>query len=220
MPRTIVIGDIHGCLAALDALLDAIELTPDDTLVTVGDYVDRGPDSRGVIERLIELDQTMHLVPLMGNHEEMMLDVVEGGAEPYGWLNHGGVQTMESYGFSGDLSVVPVSHREFMKKLAPYFENETHFVVHANYDPRLDLEEQPQDLLRWVKLTEYMPGPHFSGKQAIVGHTHDRQGQIFRSPHLVCIDTFCYGGQCLTALELTSGQVWQASRAGQLLTKA
>jgi serine/threonine protein phosphatase 1 len=218
MPRTIAIGDIHGCLSALDALLNALDLTPEDTLVTVGDYVDRGPDSKGVIDRLLEIRDRTQLVPLMGNHEEMMLDVLERRSEPYGWLNHGGVQTMESYGFNGDLTVVPDSHRTFLKTLLPYFENKTHFVVHANYEPSLELAEQPVEYLRWIKLTDRLPSPHFSGKHAIVGHTHERQGQIFRVPHLTCIDTHCYGGKWLTAIELESGNVWQASKDGQMIT--
>jgi serine/threonine protein phosphatase 1 len=217
MPRTIAIGDIHGCLAAFDALLKAIALTPEDTLVTVGDYIDRGPDSKGVVDRLLELRERVNLVPLMGNHEEMMIDVLERRIEPYGWLNHGGVQTMESYGFSGDLNVVPEAHLDFLKNLRPYFENDTHFVVHANYDPRKPLAEQPTELLRWVKLTEMMPPPHVSGKLAVVGHTHDRNGEILRLPHLVCIDTYCYGGRCLTAMELQSGEIWQATREGELV---
>lgn len=219
-PRTIVIGDIHGCLPALDTILAAIRLQPEDTLVTVGDYVDRGPDSRGVIERLMSLRETIRLVPLMGNHEEMMLDALEKRIEPFGWLNHGGAQTLESYGFMGDTSVVPESHLDFLRNLQPYFENETHFVVHANYDPRLPLSEQPTELLRWVKLTERFPGPHISGKIAIVGHTHDRQGEIVKLPHLVCIDTYCYGGRWLTAMDLETQSVWQATASGELVTSS
>ncbi len=217
MPRTIAIGDIHGCLASLDTLLDAIQPTADDTIVTVGDYVDRGPDSKGVIERLIELQQRTNLVPLLGNHEEMMLAVLDQKMEPYGWLGHGGVQTMDSYGFTGDLAVIPESHRTFLNECRDYFESENHFVVHANYDPSLPFAEQPPDLLRWIKLTELMPPPHISGKRAIVGHTHDRRGEIVQFPHLVCIDTYCYGGRWLTAIELESGYTWQASFEGELL---
>ena len=77
MTRTIAIGDIHGCLAAFDALLAAIEPTQQDILVPVGDYIDRGPDSKGVIDRLIELKEKTVLFPLMGNHEEMMLGVLD-----------------------------------------------------------------------------------------------------------------------------------------------
>lgn len=218
MPKTVVIGDIHGCLQAFDAILQAVDLQPDDTLVTVGDYVDRGPDSKGVIERLIQLRDQVKLVPLLGNHEEMMLDSLDGKIPPYGWFNHGGVQTLDSYGFSGDPKVIPASHMEFLRGLATYHETETHFIVHANYEETLPLPEQPSDLLRWVKLTERMPGPHISGKQAVVGHTHDREGQILRSPHLICVDTYCYGGRWLTAIDLESNAVWQATRTGELIT--
>lgn len=218
MSRTIVVGDIHGCLAAFDALLDALALTSTDTLVTLGDYVDRGPDSKGVISRLIELKGQLNLVPLMGNHEEMMLAVLERRMEPFGWLNHGGVNTMDSYGFSGDLSVVTEEHRDFIRGLSTYYETDTHFMVHANYDPTLPLDQQPKDLLRWVKISELLPPPHLCGKRAVVGHTHDRRGEIFRVPHLVCIDTYCYGGRWLTALDVDTDQIWQASPDGDLLT--
>lgn len=219
MQRTIAIGDIHGCLEALNALLDAIKPTRDDTIVTVGDYVDRGPDSRGVIERLMRLEETTNLIPLMGNHEEMLIAVLDRQMEPYSWLNHGGVETMESYGFSGDLNCIPQSHRDFLKRLGEHYENETHFVVHANYDPDQPLADQPSDLLRWVKISNVLPGPHISGKKAIVGHTHDRQGEIFQVPHLVCIDTYCYGGKWLTAMELETGKVWQANPDGSMRSK-
>ncbi len=216
MPRTIAIGDIHGCLDALNALLNAIQPTRDDTIVTVGDYVDRGPDSNGVLERLLQLEQTTNLVALMGNHEEMLIAVLERQIEPYSWLNHGGVETMDSYGFAGDLACVPKSHRDFLKRMEDFYENDTHFIVHANYDPGLPFAEQPSDLLRWVKISNVLPGPHISGKRAVVGHTHDRQGDIFEVPHLVCIDTYCYGGKWLTALDLETGKVWQANPDGSM----
>jgi serine/threonine protein phosphatase 1 len=216
MPRTIVIGDIHGCLVAFSTLIEAIDLQPEDTLVTVGDYVDRGPDSKGVLDLLLEMESKCKLVPLLGNHEEMMLAVLEGRMEPFGWLNHGGVQTMDSYGFIGDLNCVPKTHRDLINRMPSYFETDTHFVVHANYDASLPLEEQPGDLLRWVKLSDLLPAPHVSGKRAVVGHTHDRKGEIFEVPHLVCIDTYCYGGRWLTALELESGRIWQSTPDGEL----
>ncbi len=218
MGRTVVIGDIHGCLDALNSIIDAVAPSATDTIVTVGDYVDRGPNSKGVIDRLLELRGTCNLVALRGNHEDMMLEVLRGDTPPFHWLNHGGVQTMDSYGFVGDLNCVPRAHREFLDNLPNYFENDTHFVVHANYDPDLPLDEQPDDLLRWVKLTQEVPGPHMSGKRAVVGHTHDREGRIFEVPHLVCIDTYCYGGKWLTAMELESGKIWQSDPYGKLLS--
>ena len=75
--RTIAIGDIHGCSAALATLIDAIAPGGDDTIVALGDYIDRGPDSRGVLERLIALGARSRLVPILGDHEEMLLDAIE-----------------------------------------------------------------------------------------------------------------------------------------------
>ena len=83
--RTIAIGDIHGCSVALDALLEAIRPRPADYVVTLGDYINRGPDSRGVIERLIELENQCRLVPLLGNHDQTKLDV-PSGKYPINWL--------------------------------------------------------------------------------------------------------------------------------------
>lgn len=74
--RTIAIGDIHGCLAALDALISVIQPGPEDTLITLGDYIDRGPQSRGVLDRLIGLARCCRLVPLVGNHEEALIDAL------------------------------------------------------------------------------------------------------------------------------------------------
>ncbi|MBU6385097.1 MAG: metallophosphoesterase [Planctomycetes bacterium] len=216
MTRTIAIGDIHGCLTALDALLAAIEPTAQDVLIPVGDYIDRGPDSKGVIDRLMELKEKTKLFALLGNHEEMMLGVLDRKREPFAWLNHGGHKTMESYGFEGDLSVIPESHRAFLESLLPYYETPTHIVVHANYDPQMRMENQPPDLLRWVKISHQTPKPHFSGKHVVMGHTHHPEGQIVQLPHLTCIDTFCYGGKWLTALELESQHVWQSSPEGEV----
>ena len=90
--RTLAIGDIHGCLTALDALLARVAPRPEDRLITLGDYVDRGPDSRGVLERLIPLFDHGRLVPLRGNHDEMMVDAHRGG-DPRLWLACGGQET-------------------------------------------------------------------------------------------------------------------------------
>ncbi len=106
-PRLIAIGDIHGHLQSLDTLLAAISPQATDTIVTLGDYVDRGDNSKGVIERLIQLKSRCNLVTIRGNHEEMMLDVIEYGQSPHSWLRYGGVDTLDSYGFVGDLSVIP-----------------------------------------------------------------------------------------------------------------
>src|SRR5436305_15152730 len=95
--RTLAIGDIHGCSRALDALLAAVAPRPDDQLITLGDYVDRGPDSRGVLDRLLALHATGRLVALRGNHDYMMLQA-RAGVDRFMWLAFGGRPTLESYG--------------------------------------------------------------------------------------------------------------------------
>ena len=214
--RLIAIGDIHGCRAALDAVLDAIQPGAQDTLVALGDYVDRGPDSKGVIDRLIELQGQCNLVAIQGNHEEMMLDVVREGQEPHRWLQYGGVDTLDSYRFMGDINVVPAEHHAFFSSMVDYYEADEHIFVHANYDPQLPMPEQGIQHLRWLKLSEVTPGPHMSGKRVILGHTHDRDGEIFDIGHLACIDTYCYGGGWLTAIDARTGQLWQADAMGNL----
>ena len=200
----------------MDAILDAIAPGEDDTLVALGDYVDRGPDSKGVIDRLIALGARCELIALQGNHEQMMLDVVRDGQPPFHWLQYGGVETLDSYRFAGDMDVIPPEHFDFFASLRDYYESDEHFFVHANYDPQLALDQQPRHLLRWQKLTELTPDAHSNGKRAVVGHTHDRGGEIFDIGHLVCIDTYCYGGGWLTALDVLSGRIWQADAAGRL----
>jgi serine/threonine protein phosphatase 1 len=214
--RLIAIGDIHGCNTALECLLDSIHPTPEDTIVTLGDYVDRGPDSRGVIDRLIRLGGETRHVGLMGNHEEMMLEVVRHQAEHDSWLRHGGVDTLDSYGFGGSLDFLPDSHVEFFESLVDFHEESDHFFTHAAYAPKIPLAEQATDMLRWHSLNDVVPTPHLNGKIAVVGHTANKTGEIMDLGHLVCIDTYCYGGGWLTALDLCNGQIWQVSKEGQM----
>lgn len=214
--RIIAIGDIHGCSRALATLLEAVDPQAEDVLVLLGDYVDRGPDSRGVLDQLIALDQRCHSYPLLGNHEEILLSVVAEGASPELWLRYGGAATLDSYGFDGDLGVIPEEHIAFLRGCRDYFETESHFFVHANYLAQVPLSRQPAKTTRWTTLREIIPGPHCSGKTAVVGHTSDETGEVFSLGHLICIDTFCYGGGWLTALDVTSGQTWAANEQGQL----
>lgn len=214
--RLIAIGDIHGCRVALETLLDVIRPEATDVVVTLGDYVDRGPDSRGVIDVLIELGKRTQLVGLLGNHEEMMLAVVRQEEPHHAWLRHGGVETLESYDFDGELDFLPPPHREFLDALGDYFTHDEFFFTHAAYDPDIPLEHQPVELLRWYSLADGIPAPHRSGKTAIVGHTANREGEILDLGHLICLDTYCYGGGWLTAMDVRTRRVWQASEDGRL----
>lgn len=211
--RTIAIGDIHGCSAALSTLIEAIVPGPDDLVVTLGDYVDRGPDSRGVIEMLRELSGRCRLVPLMGNHDRMFLDAL-GGRSSMAWLDVGGRSTVESYG--RDLGLVPAEHVEFLRACPLYHETDSHIFVHASYQPELAMDRQPPYLILWESLRGYVPGPHESGKRVVVGHSSQKEGRVLDLGHLICIDTYCWGGGWLTALDVETGRTWQADRVGRM----
>lgn len=216
MPRVIAIGDIHGCSRALSTLLNAIAPSPSDTLVMLGDYVDRGPNSRGVLDRLIELEAQCQVIFLLGNHDEMMLASRTETPPMPAWLNHGGEATLRSYGDAETLELVPEAHFRFLERCQLHYETETHFFVHANYDALLPLEHQDVRTLLWVSLRDRIPEPHESGKMAIVGHTHQATGAILDLGYLACLDTGCCYGNWLTALDVVGGQLWQTNQRGEL----
>jgi serine/threonine protein phosphatase 1 len=217
--RTIAIGDIHGCSAALDALLEAIRPRPEDTIVTLGDYINRGPDSRGVLDRLIKLNRRCRLVPLLGNHDQMLLDIRSGKYPVFWLLDMGGTTTLDSYGPGRDLDLIPDKHYKFLKGCRDFHESDTHIFVHANYFPDIPMVEQHVGMLRWESLRATTPGRHDSGKTAIVGHTSQKNGEILDLGHLRCIDTYCYGGGWLTALDVNTEEIWQADREGSMRTR-
>lgn len=215
--RVLAVGDIHGCLKALDTLLAAVAPTPEDLLITLGDYTDRGPDSRGVLDRLIALHATGRLVALRGNHDELFL---EARADPAGmWVAVGGRETMDSYdGFctAAGMQLVPEAHWKFLEETCvDFYETETHFFVHANVYPDLPLEDQPTYMLYWEKLTE--PVAHVSGKVMVCGHTRQKSGRPLDLGTAVCIDTGVYDPDgWLTCLEVGTGRYWQANQRGEL----
>ena len=215
-PRVIAIGDVHGCATALGPLIQTIEPRPDDTIVMLGDCVDRGPDSRGVIEQLLELKDRCHLVPILGNHEEMMLNYLDGHLQPDNWVECGGAETLRSYVSSDGKIAIPESHLEYLRSWENWFEAEDHFFVHGSYAHDLPFPIQRWNVFRWHSLRSGLPEPHDCGKVAIVGHTSQKSGEILDVGHLICIDTYCWGGGWLTAYEPATGQVWQVDRQGQL----
>jgi serine/threonine protein phosphatase 1 len=215
-PRVIAIGDIHGCGTALRAMLDVIKPQPDDTIITLGDCVDRGPDSCGVVEQLLVLRERCQLVPILGNHEEMMLTHLGGRSQPDNWLECGGEATMNSYGREVDGGIVPAEHIKFICSWGDYCETDTHFFAHGAYDPDQPLSSQRWPIWRWHSLRDAVPKPHVSGKTAVVGHTSQKTGEVLDFGHLICIDTYCYGGGWLTAFDTTNGRKWQVNRDGKL----
>jgi serine/threonine protein phosphatase 1 len=183
----------------------------------LGDCIDRGPDSAQVIEQLLTLRETCRLVPLLGNHEEMMLNYLEGRPQPDDWLACGGAATVESYrDANGKQQAIPHEHEDFIRSWGDCFETDSHFFVHANYEPDRPLSEQHWQTMRWQSLKVWLPDAHVSGKTAIVGHTSLKDGEILNAGHLICIDTYCWGGGWLSALDVITRQLWQADREGRL----
>lgn len=218
-PRILAIGDVHGCAFALDALLRAVQPAPDDLLVTLGDYVDRGLDSAAVLNRLLRLGETHRLVCLRGNHEQMMTDARAGDGELAFWLSCGGEATLMSYcpfDDRGTLADVPDEHWHFLeKRCVDWFETDRHLFVHGGVVPHLPLDRQTELVLRW-KTFEAVE-PHVSGKVMVCGHTPQRDGRPKSLGHAVCIDTNAYGdGGWLTCLEVNSGRYWQANERGEV----
>jgi serine/threonine protein phosphatase 1 len=217
--RILAIGDIHGCSQAFDSLLDQVKPTAEDRIITLGDYVDRGPDTRGILDRLVRLHEGGHLVALRGNHEVMM---VEARRTPgRGWLSCGGRETLESYATDDavlpTLDAVPEKHWKFIEETCVnWYETENHFYVHANAYPDLPLAEQPDYMLLWEKLDETRP--HSSGKVMVCGHTPQRNGLPLNRLHTICLDTGAYRGGWLTCLDVVSGRFWQANQKGETRT--
>jgi serine/threonine protein phosphatase 1 len=217
-PRVIAIGDIHGSAAALDALLTAIAPAAEDLVITLGDYVDRGIDSAGVIERLIHLSATCQFIPLRGNHEEMMMDARRGPEYLDFWKRLGGDATLISYAPEEDapgLDCVPAHHWHFLDHTCrDLYETESHVFAHGGLDPNLPLDQQPPSFLRWQTFPP--PRPHPCGKTLICGHTPQRSGFPATLPHAICIDTAIHKNGWLTALDVLTGHLWQANDRGEI----
>jgi serine/threonine protein phosphatase 1 len=210
--RTLAIGDIHGCAAAFDTLLALVNPGPDDTLITLGDYVDRGPDSRTIIDRLLSLRDRVYLVTLRGNHEQMMLKARASAFDRSSWIEAGGDATLSSYG--GDLSRVSPAHWDFIEnQCIEAYETETHLFVHASAYPDMPLIEQPSYILLWGRF-DTTP-PHESGKVIVCGHTSQKDGIPKSYGHAICIDTWACGEGWLTGLDVGSGELYQARQSGE-----
>jgi len=210
--RLFAIGDVHGCSTALRTLLGALGPRPEDTIVVLGDFIDYGPDSKGVVERLIDLSGRCHLILLMGNHEEMLLDALDSPAELGKWLYSGGEPTLDSYGYVPGGDLIPEAHARFIRGCRDYFETETHIFVHANYDHRLPMDQIGSTKFRWEFVEPHRQCPHASGKRVVIGHSPQVSGEVLDLGFLVCIDTDCSRGGWLPALDVGTGRVVQANQ--------
>ncbi len=211
--RTLVIGDIHGCLTALKTLLKTVKPNKADHLIFLGDYIDRGPDPKGVIDFLLAMKAPEKITFLRGNHEEAFVTSRTDKAMRKRWLRAwGGHDTLKSYG--DDFENVPKSHWEFIEKTELYHKGARYLHVHANLEHDVKLSEQTTFTLLHKKLGT--PLPHQSGKIMICGHTAQKSHVPKNLSHAVCIDTDPGRGGWLTCLHEEKGSYWQANETREV----
>ena len=231
--RAYAVGDVHGRLDLLDELLAKIRAEivarpkARNHIVMLGDLIDRGPQSRGVIDRLRDFaDRDIELHILSGNHEEVLLRLLEGESELIpSWLKFGGAETLQSYGIELQAvravndqeamrlirAAIPPEHQAFLRSLSDTIRIGDYVFVHAGIRPRVDLAEQRQSDLRWIR-------EPFLGDDTdhgfIVVHGHTITDEVVERPNRIGIDTGAYATGRLTALGLESDQRWLIEAAG------
>jgi len=239
--RVVAVGDIHGRRDLLVQLLDKIEGHDmyhsgkgerENTLVFLGDYVDRGPDSRGVVDELLALGARRfagwRTVFLRGNHEQSLLDFLDDPWVFYKWRNFGGAETLLSYGvrppqFEDDQAVIaardafadklPPEHLAFFQSLQYMHEDGDFVFVHAGIRPGIPLSRQrPEDLL-WIR-DDFLKSELLMDK--IIVHGHTPGAMPVQKPNRLCLDTGAHATGCLTAvlLEEEHGVFLSTAKAG------
>lgn len=203
MARYIAITDIHGEYEKLVNLLSKIEILPDDILVFMGDYIDRGAKSREVIDCIINISNTYKTVCLMGSHEYAYLHARQND-EYYKYLfwNYGGPATVKSYGSFDNIYKV---HGNFFEKLRFYYLTDKYLFVHAGINPDLTLEEQNETDLVYIR-SKFIYSKHNLPQKIIFGHTEFDKPYI--APDKIGIDLGCgkYKNAHLCALILNTGE--------------
>lgn len=222
--RRIVIGDVHGHYDTLINLLDEIAPTGDDKIYFLGDLIDRGPKSAQVVEFVMHSGYQC----LLGNHEQMLLDIL-GEGEIYGpalqaWLYSGGHSTVNSYGDDG----VRQDHIEWMRTLPTYLDLGDVWLVHAGVHPRMTLEEQSSEQFCWIRDEFHtINQPYFPDKLIITGHTITftmpgvLPGKLAQGRGWLDIDTGAYHPKSgwLTALDINNSLVYQVNSTRRRVRK-
>jgi len=212
--RTLAISDIHGCLEPLEKMWEVIAPQAEDRIIFMGDYIDRGPDSKAVIDFIIDKQQDFNIIALTGNHEEKFSLSEMDHTDCEGWINYwGGQPTLDSYGPNG-FEDVPESHWHFIRHLKPYYETDTHIFVHANLEHDVPLNEQLPFTIIHKKFGN--PKPHRSGKIMVCGHTAQKNHRPLNIGHAINIDTDPGRGGWLCCLQVETGSYWQTNIAGEL----
>ena len=216
-----VVGDIHGCVDELRRLIETLPLARGDRLVFLGDYIDRGPDSSGVVSYLISLQKQCNdfeLVFLKGNHEDMLLSYLGlNGQHGDMFLINGGKATLASYGLTVDrfsapqaLSAIPAEHLHFFEGLERYYSMDSFLCVHAGIHPQKSLAEQTDEELFWIRNT-FIFNAHGLPYTVLFGHT-PQATVLYDLPFKVGLDTGLVYGNMLTCLEVDEKVLYQISR--------
>ena len=208
------IGDIHGCRVALETMIARLNLSTEDTVICLGDYLDRGPDSKGVVDALLQLQSTHNLIHLRGNHEVSLMRAAESqeGLDFFCRELVGGLATIRSYGDS--LDDIPARHWQFLlEDSLLYYETDTHIFVHGGLNAEMPLAQQCEELVTTKRFIT--PCAHFSGKTMICGHTVQGDLPTQVGDHSICLDTCAFGGGWLTALEVETGLYHQTNEQGE-----
>jgi serine/threonine protein phosphatase 1 len=216
-----VVGDIHGCVEELRHLIETLPLVRGDRLVFLGDYIDRGPDSSGVVSYLISLQRQCNdaeLVFLKGNHEDMFLSYLGlNGQHGDMFLINGGKATLASYGLTPDqcsppqaLSAIPAEHVHFFENLGRYHSMDSFLCVHAGIHPKKSLAEQTDEELFWIRNT-FIFNSHGLPYTVLFGHT-PQPAVLYDLPYKVGLDTGLVYGNMLTCLDVDEKVLYQINR--------
>jgi len=217
MRRAFVVADIHGCNRTFRQLLfNNIKLEKEDTIYLLGDYVDRGPDSKGVIDSILELKRKgFDIIPIKGNHEDMLLESINTSpdGQNYDWLE----ATLRSYRVKYPRDI-PDDHLKMLETLPLYVETEKHLLVHAGLNFSLDdpITETSKECMLWNRKSQRVNPDKIGGKKIVVGHTMVTLDVIKKSIHAdqIQLDNGCCMGKGvegkgnLIALELNSGDIF------------
>jgi len=204
------VGDIHGSLAKLKELVAGCERVADGaplTFVFLGDYIDRGADSAGVVGYLMTLHSRLgqRMVALKGNHEAMLLDVFDGACSTQHWKSQGGEATLRSYGATR-VEALPEMHVNWLRSLPLSYDDGRRFYVHAGINPLRPFDAQEQDDLIWIR-EPFLSDRRDYGRLIVHGHTPLGTGRPDLRTNRLNLDTGAVFGGPLTAALFASGQI-------------
>ncbi len=215
------IGDLHGCPDELEVLLDALAPGEGDTVVFLGDYVDRGPAVRKLVDRLLTLrDEAFASVFLRGNHEDMLLSYLGiSGRHGDVYLENGGGMTLASYGIPPGTPgpkgapLLPPEHVEFFRRCRLQYVVGPYLFVHAGIRPGVTLEDQEEEDLLWIR-EEFFLRPHALPYTVVFGHTPTREARI-DLPYRIGLDTGLVYGNKLSCLDVERRRLVQVARGAR-----